>query len=246
MIDYHSHILPGIDDGAKTVEESINLVREELKQGIDTVVLTPHFYPDVQKLSDFLERRAAAYNTLKSALSAEKIDVELLLAAEVRFSRLLEYPQMTELAFGEPKLVLVELSTQICLPDVSATIGRIQMNGMIPILAHVDRYPYLYKHPELLYQWVKAGAFTQFNADHYFESKEVRSFVDVAIKHNLIHIVGTDTHSTDKRPPRLRECLQKMQPELKRKVLDNGEMLLKYGYLNTQGCTPMRKFFGWR
>lgn len=246
MIDFHSHILPGIDDGAKTVEDSINLIKEEMKQGVNTIVLTPHFYPDKQNLSEFLGKRDAAFKKLKFALSIENIDVELLLGAEVRFSRLLEGSESVSLSFGEPQLVMVELSSHMCPPDVSATINRIQMNGMIPILAHVDRYPYLYKRPDLLYYWVDAGAFAQFNVDHYLDNKETRSFVNAAIKHNLIHIPGTDTHSMSKRPPRMRECLHEMPLELKRKLLDNSEMLLKNGFLNVQDCTPMKKFFGWR
>lgn len=245
MIDFHSHILPGIDDGAKTVEESINLIKEEMKQGVNTIVLTPHFYPDKQNLSEFLEKREIAYKKLKFALSIEKIDVELILGAEVRFSRLLEAPEAKLLAFSEQNLVLVELSSHLCPPDVSSTINRIQLNGMIPILAHVDRYPYLYKRPELLYHWIDAGAFAQFNADHYLDNKEVRSFINAAIKHNLIHVVGTDTHSISKRPPRMRECLHEMPLELKRKVLANSEMLLKNGFLDAQDYTPIRKFFGW-
>ena len=89
-----------------------------------------------------------------------------------------------------------------------------QMNGMIPVLAHVERYPYLRQNPELLYRWISKGAFAQANADSLLaERKEHCLFWQASGM--LIHLLGSDTHSVDKRPPRLREAMELLQKSKK-------------------------------
>lgn len=83
MIDFHTHILPGMDDGSKSVEESIWLLQEETRQGVDTVMLTPHYYADENSPVDFLRRRYAAWKRLSEAWCREFPKVRL--GAEVQY-----------------------------------------------------------------------------------------------------------------------------------------------------------------
>lgn len=86
MIDFHTHILPGIDDGAKSLEESLSLLKMEQEQGVDTIVLTPHYFHERQSLDAFLQQRNTAYEQLRHAAEREKISINFHLGAEVRLA----------------------------------------------------------------------------------------------------------------------------------------------------------------
>lgn len=250
MIDFHTHILPGIDDGAKSVEEAIALLRMEQEQGVDTIVLTPHYFHEQQSLEDFIQKRSAAFDRLQSAAKAEGIEMNFHLGAEVRFSPWLESREARQLCLSRDGLILVELPFQICPPNVEQTLTRMQMNGMIPVLAHVERYPYLRQNPELLYRWISKGAFAQANADSILREREAAMFVMAGIRHNLIHLLGSDTHSVDKRPPRMREAVQMLAQNKKLPSTEQLEQLaediLQGDQLEPEECSPMKKFLGFR
>ena len=224
MIDFHTHILPGIDDGAKSLEESLSLLKMEQEQGVDTIVLTPHYFHERQSLDEFLQQRNTAYEQLRHAAR--------------------------QLCFSRDGLILVELPFQICPPNVEQTLTLMQMNGMIPVLAHVERYPYLRQNPELLYRWISKGAFAQANADSLLAEREGALFILAGIRHGLIHLLGSDTHSVDKRPPRLREAMELLQKSKKlpsREELERlAEDILQGEILEPAPCTPMKKFLGFR
>ena len=144
----------------------------------------------------------------------------------------------------------MELPFQICPPNVEQTLTLMQMNGMIPVLAHVERYPYLRQNPELLYRWISKGAFAQANADSLLAEREGALFILAGIRHGLIHLLGSDTHSVDKRPPRLREAMELLQKSKKlpsREELERlAEDILQGEILEPAPCTPMKKFLGFR
>ncbi|MDY4047460.1 CpsB/CapC family capsule biosynthesis tyrosine phosphatase [Negativibacillus massiliensis] len=231
MIDFHTHILPGIDDGAKSLEESLSLLKMEQEQGVDTIVLTPHYFHERQSLDEFLQQRNTAYEQLRHAAEREKISINFHLGAEVRFSPWLESKEARQLCFSRDGLILVELPFQICPPNV-------------------ERYPYLRQNPELLYRWISKGAFAQANADSLLAEREGALFILAGIRHGLIHLLGSDTHSVDKRPPRLREAMELLQKSKKlpsREELEQlAEDILQGEILEPAPCTPMKKFLGFR
>lgn len=115
MTDLHTHILPGIDDGAKTTEDSIRILRAEWEQGVETVVLTPHFYRDLENPAHFLKRRREAVLALGKCMmqmSPEERNVlpRMILGAEVAWwPNLAEWSELPELCIGETKNLLLEL-----------------------------------------------------------------------------------------------------------------------------------------
>lgn len=250
MIDFHTHILPGFDDGAKTLDESIQLLKMEEEQGVDTIVLTPHYYHEREDLKSFLQRRQQAYERLMTTVQKQGIPIRFYLGAEVRFTRWLASEEAVDLCFTSEGLILVELPFQMCPPHVEQTLSEMQLQGMIPILAHVDRYPYLRHKPDLLYQWISKGAFAQINADALLKDKDTASFVLAGMKHNLIHLMGSDTHSVDKRPPKLLQAMQVLEQKSKRQSKEYWERraqdILQGEELEPGECTPIKKFLGWR
>ncbi|MCL2249475.1 MAG: hypothetical protein FWC13_09405 [Oscillospiraceae bacterium] len=201
MIDLHTHILPGIDDGAASVEESLALVEAEIDSGVTTIALTPHFYPERMSLAEFLDRRERAFLKLQSALGDSHSHVKFLLGAEVAYSPTLPQLNLAPLCYEGTTLLLVELPWTIypsLAPDV---LYKLQLQGYTPILAHVERFLYFVKSPWLIENLIDSGCFTQSSADALLGNMMQRRIVLNLIKNGLIHTLASDTHGF--RSPRL-------------------------------------------
>lgn len=147
MNDLHTHILPGLDDGADTVETSLAMLRQEYAQGVDTVALTPHFYRDREHLSDFLQRREEGYHKLLAAIAAlseeEKEALpDLLLGAEVAWvPNFAQLPGLEKLCYQDTKFLLLELPFGSWDDTLFRQIyDLMNCRGITPIIAHIDRY----------------------------------------------------------------------------------------------------------
>lgn len=147
MNDLHTHILPGLDDGADTVETSLAMLRQEYAQGVDTVALTPHFYRDREHLSDFLQRREEGYHKLLAAIAAlseeEKEALpDLLLGAEVAWvPNFAQLPGLEKLCYQDTKFLLLELPFGSWDDTLFRQIyDLMNCRGITPVIAHIDRY----------------------------------------------------------------------------------------------------------
>ena len=147
MTDLHTHILPGIDDGCRTPEESIAMLREQTRQGVDTVALTPHFYRGKEKPSTFLQRREEAWQTLQNALARlpeeERNQLpRLILGAEVAYAPgIWEWPELMQLGYEGTKVLLLELPADQWNEEMFRQIyNLISRTGITPTIAHVERY----------------------------------------------------------------------------------------------------------
>lgn len=206
MIDHHSHILPGMDDGSRHVQESITLLRMLAEQGVDTVVATPHFYADNESVEHFLTRRRAAYQALTEALRGiEPCGAPTIrCGAEVRYYAGIRHMDgLEKLCIEGTKLLLVELPTATWseytvreLVDM-ATTGKVR-----PVMAHLDRYMHLQKRATLA-RLYDSGMLMQFNADFFIEKK--RRALSM-LRKGQIHMIGSDCHDPKRRPPRIGEA----------------------------------------
>lgn len=140
MTDTHTHILPGMDDGAATLEESLRMLRRCRAQGVKTVVLTPHFYPERESAGSFLERRAKAFELLRAAVSQDL--PRLVLGAEVGWCAGLEgMDRLQDLTMGESSYLLLEMPYMAWTEEqLNGVMNLINSGRVIPVLAHVERY----------------------------------------------------------------------------------------------------------
>ncbi len=199
MTDFHSHILPGMDDGSRSIEESTEMLKALSQQGISRVVATPHFYANDESVFDFLERRREAYEKLSAVLITDM--PEVVLGAEVRYydgiSRLAE---IKSLCIQGTDLFLLEMPekrwteyTLRELEDIACT-GRVTL-----VLAHVDRCMG-YQRPDTLYRLHGSGVMMQMNAEYingFFTRRKAVSM----IKNGAVCFVGSDCHNmTDRKP----------------------------------------------
>lgn len=206
MIDFHSHILPGIDDGSRSVEESIALLTQMREQGITTVVATPHFYADEQSVEMFLQRRTAAYDRL----SVEYTDAlpQILLGAEVLYyNGISRLEGLEKLCIENTRVLLLELPFARWSSTVVHEVLEIANTmNIIVVLAHIERYE-RYQRSGVFDELYRNGIIMQVNAS-YFADRSTRRRALRQLRDGQIHLLGSDSHGIQNRPPRMNEAVE--------------------------------------
>lgn len=228
MIDIHSHILPQIDDGSASVKESVKMLQRLEKQGVHTVVATPHFYAFDDRLEDFLDRRDAAYHKV---MKAAPWKLNILLGAEVTyFDGMVHCPELEQLQLGNSGLLLVEMPFQKWTDHMVAEICDLPQGvGVTPVLAHVDRYMGIGQIRKYARRLLENGVYFQCNAD-VFSNKMKRIWIFKQMQQGNIHFFGSDCHNMTTRPPqmdRMAEAVkEKLGPHAMAEINDTAQMLL--------------------
>ena len=245
LIDLHCHLLPGVDDGAQTPEESGALLSAAKKGGVKRFVFTPHFDPGRQTPEAFLAKRAEALKTLAALPEAAGIGYRL--GAEIAFTPFFERLPLEKLAFSGTWFFLFELDTMYARPGVDEAIEWAVSEGFTPILAHVERYVYAEQDPTILYRWVKAGALAQVNAGFVLKDGRSRKRVLQLAEWNLIHLLASDAHSVKWRPPRLPEGYEKLPPDLAAQLRENAAAVFAGKPVPAaKPRKPERRWGGWK
>jgi protein-tyrosine phosphatase len=236
MVDLHSHILPGIDDGAKDLNEAVSLIKMELSCGVDTVAATPHFNFEHDHIEEFILKRHKALRSLKNALALMGIDVKISEGAEVYLSpRILEDRLKNQLCYSGTNYMLVEFPMASFPEWIPQVLYRLKLEGITPVIAHVERYPYIQKHPDILYDIVNAGSITQVNAASLvLDSRKMRNIIFKYMKHNMIHIIASDAHSVNHRPPVIDKAMQVIEKKF-------GSEMAKYYKINSEAIIANRQ-----
>ena len=229
MIDFHTHILPGIDDGSRDIRMTEAMLREEQRQGVDLVVATPHFYAGRTSLSSFMEKRAeAARQTERLREQKDGKLPEVLSGAEVcYFPGIGEARSVAELCVSGTRTLLLELPflqwDEAVLRDTEALIEK---QGLAVVLAHVERYIGLQKDRRIWNRLMELPLIPQINAGSFLKKGgllrlgRVRNFCMDFLSGHPDLIVGSDCHNMDDRPPVLAKAREEIEAEL------GSEMLL--------------------
>lgn len=199
MVDIHTHILPGMDDGAKDREEALALISLLKSQGVTKIVLTPHYYPHFESLSDFLERRSISYQLI------EDNDMEMILGSETYLSEpLLSLDSIDDLCIGKTGYLLLELPyTEKWSSGVFRQIDHLMAkNNICPIIAHAERYEAVKGRKEKVFQeLVNLGCMLQFNIDSVINRRS-RAETLRLMKEGWADFMGSDCHNMTSRIPR--------------------------------------------
>ena len=203
MVDIHTHILPGVDDGSKNVDMSLAMLRMELEQGVDVVTLTPHFYRDKEEPAHFLKRRAAAYEKLTEELEGRKASApKLLLGAEVAWvPNMLQWPELDRLCINNSNYMLLEMPFYTWNAGMLREIYELMEQGITPIFAHLERYV-KHQKKEYIREIIGMGMPVQVSSapmPHFFERRDIVKF----LKRHQAHIMASDCHNITTRPPNL-------------------------------------------
>jgi protein-tyrosine phosphatase len=214
MIDLHSHILPGLDDGAADWEQAIAMARVAVDDGITEMVCTPHWVlGKYENGKDAILRRFAEFET---RLAAENIPLKIHSGAELRIDtsipERLRSGELLTLNDGS-NYVLLELPEETLPENLPEFFWNLQINNYRPILSHVERNPIIREHPHRLFSWVENGILAQVTAASLLEefSEEIREFALSLVEHHLVQMLVTDTHSLRMRKPQLSAARQAIE-----------------------------------
>lgn len=221
MIDFHSHILPGMDDGSRSLSESMDMLLSSKEQGINRMIATSHYYQSRESIDEFLVRRDISFNRLLEKSHGFQIP-NIHLGAEVAyFSGMSKMEKLAQLKIQGTECILIEMPFSVWTSSIVNEIYSIINNlDLIPILAHVERYPDFSANNSKLDDLINLGAIFQMNGEYINSWKSKRR----ALKHlrnGNYFVLGSDSHNMETRPPNLGEAMQTIQKKLGSRRLEN-------------------------
>ena len=248
MIDIHTHILPHLDDGAKDTATALAMLQMQREQGVQSVVLTSHYYGRKYSPQRFLEKRDEAFARIKNDLPQ---GMEVKLGAEVHFTgvNMPEFDQLCLLAIENTKYILLELpfTSKWSSGILEILSDFVYETGYTPIIAHIERYDEVLKNPSIVNNLVEMGCLIQVNADSFLD-KKAKGFAFALLRHGLVHCIGSDSHDTETRSPCLAEAKNAIvgagcEVEWD-KIQENMQIILNGGKVDADFALPVKKFFG--
>ncbi len=200
-IDFHSHILPGMDDGARNPEMSKQMVELLASQNVNVIFATSHFRKHKDKIEDFCRKREFSYSLLNDFLDNDLLS-RIRFGAEVAVERnLCEMEDLAALAYENTNCILLELPYRPYASWITEEITNISYeHGLIPVIAHVDRYAQIYSDDDYREIFSIDGAIFQVNNEGFLQ-KSSRMLIKNMISEDLPFILGSDSHNMGDRMP---------------------------------------------
>lgn len=208
--DIHTHILPGVDDGSKALEQSVLMLQKAYEEGIRRIYLTPHYIPGRRNASK--EHRQTAFEELRKQAEKELPDMELYLGNEVyyRENALSDVKAGEAFTLADTDYVLLEFDIHSDYKILQKAVKQFTEAGYKPILAHIERYDALFKQADRVEELIDSGAAIQVNADSLRGGllHPVSKFCKYLLKNDWIHFLGSDSHNLNNRPPLMETALK--------------------------------------
>lgn len=252
MIDIHCHILPGIDDGAQSMEDTIKMARAAVDEGIHTIIATPHHKNS--KYDNPKDLIIPKVEEVNQALTIEGIDLKILPGQEVRlYGELMEGIENNEiLSLNHTQYVFVEFPSNHVPRYAETLLFDLQLKEITPIIVHPERNQEIIERPEVLYNLVKKGALTQVTASsvsgHF--GKKIKNFSFQLIEANLTHFIASDAHNVGSRGFKMAETLDIIESKYGIDLVyffqENAELLVQgnHVYQDTPEPIKKKKFLG--
>lgn len=212
MIDIHTHILPNIDDGSRSIEETFNLIKEAKQAGFEAIVLTSHYMEGYYETNT--PEREVWVNAIYENLRAKNIDVKLYLGNEIYMSenmiKLLEEGKASTI--NDTSYVLFEMPLNAEPLNLYDVIYEMLQYKIVPILAHPERYSFVQKDPGLIYDLVQKGVLMQSNYGSIIGQygEKARIIVEKMFENNLVHMLGSDVHRQNTIYPKIPQILSEI------------------------------------
>lgn len=228
MIDLHCHILPGIDDGAKTMDDSLEMARVAVAEGITHILATPHYKNGrwTNEKDVVLEGVVA----VQKELDDRDIPLTLFPGQEVRIvGELMEDIANNKIQFIDEanKYLMIEFPTATVPAFTDSLFFELQKSGVTPIIVHPERNHAILNDSTILVDLVEKGALAQLTAGSYTGSfgKKIQKFSKQLIEANLVHFIASDAHNTTTRTFYMKEAYKKLEKEFsKEKVAEYKQM----------------------
>lgn len=229
IIDFHSHILPNIDDGSDSVETSLLMIDAMLNQGVDTVVATPHFYAHKDRIETFLQKRQNAFEDLKKSLPNESLNI--VVGAEVAyFSGISKAQEIIDLTIDKAEVLLLEMPFQVWNEEIIGEVRRLIYSRKLTVMiAHLDRYLEIKGNKPFIKKLLSLPVVIQLNAGEFLDRKGKRKLLKIIKQQDKV-VLGSDCHNMNTRPPILAKARAVLGNECDRTVLqkidETGENIL--------------------
>lgn len=220
MFDLHSHILPNIDDGSDSIEQSINMLTALKYCNVETVVATPHYYMNENSIESFLEKRQESYqhlldNIKESGFPAIRKGAEVLLTTELAESK-----DLYKLCIENTNYILIEMPYTYWADWVYYSIFKIILeHNLIPIIAHIDRYIKLVNDKSKISKLLYMDVISQINANSIIDRSTQKNTLNL-LKEGYIQVIGSDAHNDTTRAPKIAEAFDIIRKKLGQNKVD--------------------------
>ena len=234
MIDFHCHILPGIDDGSSGIDETMKLLELEKSHGVTEIVFTPHFYAEFQRGEKFLEKRQKSYEqTLEKMKEHGLDDIKTHLGAEVcYFQGMGRASMIPKLCIDDSNVMLLELPFTQWEESLIDDLKELTRKQKIKIvIAHMERYYDFQKKKKIWDKVLEMPFVFQINTGSFLKKKKTRKLCFGIMENKENILLGSDCHNTTTRVPNLRDGREVIEKKLGKDVLDiidaKGNQILK-------------------
>ncbi len=232
VVDFHSHILPGVDDGSDSLETSLKMLELSHSQGVDIILSTSHYYNFHETTESFVNKRDKALYTLEKYIKEHDLYLpEIIPAAEVRLYPELRFDEnLDKLCIDGTKNILIEMPYESWSGWMYNEIYALITKGYTPIIAHVERYPGPVGEKEILTKLLSMEVYVQCNADS-FTDRKMRSFIKKLVKLGRLTVIGSDFHNMESRISRFDKAMEyirkKYGEDYLRVLMENSLYLAK-------------------
>lgn len=234
MIDIHSHILPGIDDGAESMEAALEMLKIIQADGVETIFATPHYYREYYE-KDYEHVKLNITDLRNRILQSDQdIKIEILPGQEVFVnSYTLElYKEGIIGTLGSTRYMLVELPFDYLETKTLDMIYELRLLGVVPVIAHPERYSYIIEKPSSINELISEGCLFQINSENIVGgiNKQAKKTADILIKHGICDFIASDIHRTGRRYSRVLsawEKVKKTDSSLGDRIMENMEKLIR-------------------
>lgn len=232
IADFHSHVLPRIDDGSDSLETSLRMLRMAGKQGVEYMLATPHFYANSDTIPHFLRKRRESEAQLREAMSGETGLPSVAVGAEVYyFQGMSNSDDLRKLTLGESGYILVEMPFTAWTDKMYQELEKIHENlGLTPVIAHVERYFGRFSTCGIPERLRDMPVLVQSNAEFFLSRRSAGRALRL-LDRGYIHLLGSDCHNLESRKPNLGQAAELIGRRLGNGALEyvenNGKMLLR-------------------
>lgn len=213
MIDFHTHILPNVDDGARSVEETFNLIKEAKEAGFQGIISTSHYYEGYYEIER--REREVLMNAISDNLKNSNLDIDLYLGNEIYISENMINLLKEEKActINDTSYVLFEMPFNIKPINLYDVIYDMLEYKLVPILAHPERYSFIQNDLSLVHELIKTGVLMQSNYGSIIGEygKKAKIILKKLLENNMVHFLGTDVHKENTIYPKMPQILKEIE-----------------------------------